>query len=57
MLSWETRVGKRDSSLAIERIPENAKRMPEFKMNAALTVCLLCGIATEERIREISTLI
>ena len=31
MLSSEAWVGKRDSSLAIERIPENAKRMPEFK--------------------------
>ena len=31
MLSREARVGKRESSLSIQRLPEKAKRMPEIK--------------------------
>ena len=49
MLSSEAWVGKRDSSLAIERIPENAKRVPEFKYELGTDRCLRCGIAEEER--------
>ena len=35
MLYWEARVGKRDSSLAIERITEKANRMPRVQARSA----------------------
>ena len=58
MLQWEARVGKRDSSLAIERKTEKAKRMPRVQArSAALSMSSLRHHKVEAHPREIWTLI